>query len=123
MTTTTEIRTDIRVPPGTVQTVEDTVLGPLADMMEDHPTPTAAYMASGAWNGLRPLPSGHVLRFDLSDPGHVAAALWLTLRLRQLLSRDLHTVPEGVVEKREVLARIGNDLDAALRRAGVEVAP
>lgn len=123
MTTTTEIRTDIRVPRGTVTVLEESVLGVLADRMEEHPTPTAAYMASGAWNGLRPLSSGHVLRFDLSDPGHVAAALWLTLRLRQLLSRDLHTVPEGVVEKREVLARIGSDLDSALQRAGVEVAP
>lgn len=117
----TQETTRIAVPDGTLEVFQNKVLAALADRMEEHPTPASAYQAEAAWKGLHPLPSGHVLRYDLSAPSHVASALWLTLRLRDLLSRPAHALPEGVYEKREVLARIGNELDRALQRAGVEV--
>lgn len=121
MTTTQVTRTRIKVPPGTVEVVENAVLV-LADLMGDEPPPVSAYMASAARKCLNPLPSGaHEFRFDLRSYHHRAAALWLVGRLRELLDRPLHTVPNSVVEKRDPLSRIGNDLDRALRRAGVEV--
>lgn len=115
MTTTTETRTDIRVPPGTVPVLENEVLGPHADGVEDPKPDADAFAASAAWVGLKPGPTAHWLRFDLADPGERAGAVWLLYELKAVTSRSTYELTDPLIEKRDVLARIAQQLYDALR--------
>lgn len=115
-TTKRQTRTDIRVPPGTVEVLENHVLAPHSDQVEEEGrTDANGWAANAAWEGMDPGPHAHHLRYDLTDPGGRAGAVWLFFELKEITSRPIHTIPDPLLRRRDVLSRIAQELYDALR--------